>query len=76
MPHVIVKLYSGRSSQQKNDLAQALTRAVIETLGSRAESVSIGIEDVQPEDWIEQVHKPDILAKSDTIYKKPGYGPR
>jgi 4-oxalocrotonate tautomerase len=38
--------------------------------------VSVGIEDVQPRDWTEQVYKPDILAKPDTIYKKPGYDPR
>jgi phenylpyruvate tautomerase PptA (4-oxalocrotonate tautomerase family) len=28
MPHVVVKLYSGRSEQQKALLAEALTRAV------------------------------------------------
>jgi 4-oxalocrotonate tautomerase len=39
-------------------------------------SVSVGIEDVEPKDWTEQVYKPDIIAKSHTIYKKPGYDPR
>jgi 4-oxalocrotonate tautomerase len=76
MPHVIVKLQSGRSEQQKTALAEAVTRAVVETLKSGEESVSVGIEDVQPEDWTEQVYKPDIIAKSRTIYKKPGYDPR
>jgi 4-oxalocrotonate tautomerase len=76
MPHVIVKLQSGRSEQQKTALAQAVTRAVVETLKSGEGSVSVGIEDVQPEDWTDQVYKPHIVAKPRTIYKKPGYDPR
>jgi len=76
MPHVIVKLHSGRSVQQKAALAEAVTRAVVDALGTGEQSVSVGIEDVQPRDWTDRVYKPDILAKPDTIYKKPGYDPR
>jgi len=75
MPHVIVKLYSGRSERQKAALARALTQAVMETLSCGEESVSVGIEDVEPQRWTELVYRPDILAKPDTIYKKPGYVP-
>ena len=45
------------------------------TLNYGEESVSVGIEDVKPEDWTEKVYKPDILSKPETIYKKPGYDP-
>jgi 4-oxalocrotonate tautomerase len=76
MPHVIVKMHSGRSEQMKTALAEALTKAVMDTLGSGEESVSVAIEDIQPKDWTERVYKPDILAKADVIYKKPGYDPR
>jgi 4-oxalocrotonate tautomerase len=75
MPHVIVKLYSGRSKQQKNALAEALTRAIVETLRSGEESISIGIEEFEPKDWTAQVYKPDIIGKAGTLYKKPGYEP-
>src|SRR5258708_7243383 len=75
MPHVIVKMHSGRSEQQKAKLAEELAKAVMATLGSREESVSVGIEDVEPPDWTETVYKPDILGKPAPIYKKPGYGP-
>jgi 4-oxalocrotonate tautomerase len=75
MPHVIVKLYSGRSEQQKALLAEALTRAVMDTLKYGEESVSVAIEDVKPKDWAEKVFRPDILGKPETIYKKPGYDP-
>ena len=76
MPHVIVKLYFGKSERQKQALAQAVTEAVMRTLNYGEGSVSVGIEDVEPKDWTEKVYKPDIIDKSDTIYKKPGYDPR
>lgn len=75
MPHVIVKLYSGRSEQQKTALADAVTRAVTSTLKYGEESVSVGIEDIEPNDWVDQVYRPDILGKPGSIYKKPGYNP-
>jgi 4-oxalocrotonate tautomerase len=76
MPHVIVKLYAGKSEHQKRSLAQAITEAVTRTLGYGEESVSVGIEDVDPRDWTAKVYKTDIIGKPDTIYKKPGYDPR
>ena len=76
MPHVIVKLYSGKSERQKQDLAQAVTQAVMSALNYGEESVSVGIEDVEPKNWTKQVYKPDIIAKAETIYKQPGYDPR
>lgn len=75
MPHVIVKLYSGRSEQQKTKLAEEVTKAVMAVLNCGEQSVSVGIEDVESKDWAEKVYQPDILAKLETIYKKPGYNP-
>jgi 4-oxalocrotonate tautomerase len=73
MPHVIVKLYSGRSEQQKAGIAEAITKAVMANTGNGEGSISVSIEDVTPSDWTEKVYKPDILGKPDTLYKKPGY---
>ena len=75
MPHVIVKLYSGRSEQDKSRLAAEITKAVTAILKYGEESVSVGIEDVEPKDWAEKVYRPDIQRKHATIYKKPGYNP-
>ena len=75
MPHVIVKLYSGRSEQQKQRLAEEMTKAVMTAQKSGQESISVAIEDVEPSDWAETVYKPDILGKPGSIYKKPGYNP-
>jgi len=75
MPHVIVKLYSGRSEQQKARLAEEISKTVMANLNCEQKSVSVGIQDIKPEDWAEKVYKPDILGNPDTIYKKPGYNP-
>ena len=75
MPHVIVKLYAGRSAQQKTRLAEEITKAVMTTLNYGEETVSVAIEDVQPSDWTEKVYRPDILGRPQNIYKKPGYNP-
>jgi 4-oxalocrotonate tautomerase len=75
MPHVVVKLHAGRSAEQKKALAEAVTKAVTSTLKLGEESVSVGIEDVEPKNWVEQVYRPEILGKMAMIYKKPGYDP-
>ena len=75
MPHVIVKLYSGRSDQQKTRLADAITKAVTDVLKLGDEAVSVSVEDVSPEEWVAKVYKPDILGSPEKIYKKPGYNP-
>ena len=75
MPHIIVKLWPGKTEQQKKKLAEEVTKAVMSTLNYGAESVSVGIEEVKSQDWTDQVYKPDILGKRETIYKEPGYEP-
>jgi 4-oxalocrotonate tautomerase len=71
MPHVIVKLYSGRSEQQNTRLAEEITRTVMAVLKFGEKSISVRIEDIKPEDWAEKVYNPDILSKRETIYKQP-----
>jgi len=73
MPHVIVKLWPGKSDQQKQKLANAITKAIGEVLHYGEESVSVGFEEIAAKDWTEKVYKPDILGKKSTLYKQPGY---
>jgi len=73
MPHVIVKLWPGKSEQQKTRLAEAITREVMEQLGYGEESVSVGFEEVSASDWSKKVYQPDIRDQWDKLYKKPGY---
>ena len=73
MPHVIVKLWPGKSEQQKARLAEEIVKDVMNVLNYGEESVSVVIEEVNPEDWADKVYKPDIVNNSKKLYKKPGY---
>lgn len=73
MPHVVVKLWPGKSEQQKTRLAEAIAKNVMHVLNYGEESVSVAFEEVTSQDWRERVYKPDIKGKWDTLYKKPGY---
>ena len=73
MPHVIVKLWPGKSEEQKRRLAQAITDDVMKVLHYGEESVSVAFEEVNANDWGEKVYEPDIVRKADTLFKKPGY---
>jgi 4-oxalocrotonate tautomerase len=76
LPHIIVKLASGRSQQQKERIAAEVTKAIMSTAEVGEGAVSVSIEDYASSDWTEQVYKPEIIGKPDTLFKKPGYGPR
>ncbi|MFZ1091241.1 MAG: tautomerase family protein [Xanthobacteraceae bacterium] len=75
MPHVIVKLYPGRSEQQKNRLAEEIVKDIVAIANCEEEAVSVAIEEIRPEDWAEKVYKPHILDNPERLYKKPGYNP-
>jgi 4-oxalocrotonate tautomerase len=72
MPHVIVKLWPGKS-EQKMLLTDAITKDVMEILHYGENSVSVALEEVEPQDWAEKVYKPEIQSKPENLYKKPGY---
>jgi 4-oxalocrotonate tautomerase len=73
MPHVIVKLWPGKSEQQKRRLARPISDDVMKPLRYGDESVSVAFEGVDANDWGQKVYKPDIVRKADTLHKKPGY---
>ena len=75
MPHVIVKAWPGKTEEQKRRLAEAITRDVMNILGYGEESVSVSFEEVPSVRWKEKVYRPEIEARSQTLYKKPGYDP-
>ena len=75
MPHVIIKLLKGRSESHKDAIADAVAKAVMASAQCAESAVSVSIEDVAPEDWTDKVFQPDIAAKPEQLYKKPGYAP-
>lgn len=74
MPHIIVKLWPGKSDVQKYRLSEAIVESVTGILAGGPESVSVGFEEVSADDWMDQVYQPDIARKWSRLTKKPGYG--
>lgn len=72
MPHVIVKLWPGRTEEQKKELTQRIVKDVMETIQVEEHAVSVGFEEVPRERWDAEVYQPDIIGKEKTLYKKPG----
>ncbi len=73
MPHVIVKLWPGRSEQEKKQLADAIVKDVVTYAKCDESSVSVAIEEIKSSDWAEKVYRPDILNPRGKLYRKPGY---
>ena len=75
MPHVIVKLYPGRSEEQKKQLAGEIVKSVAEIAGCEEKSVSVAFEEVEPDDWAKEVYQPDIIDNKENLVVTPGYNP-
>jgi ribosomal protein S18 acetylase RimI-like enzyme len=75
MPHVIVKLYPGRTAEQKIQLAREIVKNVTQIAICEEKSVSVAFEEVKPDDWAESVYRPDILNKNENLVITPGYNP-
>ena len=75
MPHIIVKLYKGRSDDIKMQLAKEIRKDVTAIAGCEDKSVSVSFEEFDPSDWPERVYKPEILEKKENLVIEPGYNP-
>ncbi len=73
MPHVIVKMFPGRSREQKQKLCDRIMEDLVEIAGCEKKSVSVAIEEIPEAEWAATVYKPDIEGKKDTLYIMPGY---
>lgn len=72
MPHVVVKMIMGRTEEQKQELAERITKDVMEVLNSQEGDVSVSIVDVKKEDW-KRVYDQEIMPQEAFLHKKPGY---
>lgn len=75
MPHVIVKLWPGPSEKAKKKLADAIVKSLIDSINTTEDSVSVAIEEIQSNEWMEKVYRPEIETTMTKLYKKPGYAP-
>ncbi|MBE7022435.1 MAG: 4-oxalocrotonate tautomerase [Ruminococcaceae bacterium] len=75
MPHITLKMYQGRTEEQKKAATEALTKALQESLGCTEDHISISIYDYDPKEWGEKVFYPEIMKDEEHLYKRPEYKP-
>ncbi|WP_175839380.1 tautomerase family protein [Burkholderia anthina] len=75
MPHVIVKRWPGQSEQQKRNLTDAVAKGLVTTLKTSEDSVSVAIEEIKSQEWMEKGYRPGIEKDMAELCKKPGYKP-
>ncbi|MFJ5697225.1 2-hydroxymuconate tautomerase [Arthrobacter sp. NPDC093139] len=51
MPVVQVHMRAGRSAEEKRQLINALTDAVVRVLGSKRERIVVLLDEIDPESW-------------------------
>jgi len=68
MPHVIVKLWPGKSEQEKTRLAEEITKDVMDVLHYGEKLVSVAVEEIKAQDWAEKVYTPEILNSPEKLY--------
>lgn len=74
MPHIDVKMFPGRTEEQKQEFAAKVVEAAQAIFGSSDASLSVSISEVEPAEWNAKVYGPEIMANERTLYKRPGYG--
>ena len=52
MPVVRVSFYEGRSTEQKREIAEVITDALVRVAGSKREAVNVLFENHAREDWV------------------------
>ncbi len=68
MPYVNLKMYPGRTEEQKREVARRILQAVMEVCNvPDPDRCVVVIEEVAPEDWKSQV-VPEIEAKAALRY--------
>lgn len=74
MPHIAVKMVEGRSEEQKQRLAEALKKTLMESLGAGEQWVTVTVEDYSVKEW------QDVFAKEIKDHPglriKPQYDPK
>ncbi len=75
MPHIAIKMLAGRSEEQKRKAAEAVTKALAESLGMSDHYITLTIEDFSAEEW-QTVFRKEVTDKSDKVYITPKYDPK
>ena len=72
MPFIHIRAMSGRDMEQKKQTAEALVKAAMDVMGAPREAFTVMFEDVERENWVEQVAKPIIEPNRDKLLIERG----
>lgn len=64
MPHISLKMYKGRTTEEKNKIANELAEVLVKN-GVKPTAISVSVTDYEPEDWKEQVYDKEIRDNKD-----------
>lgn len=71
MPHVVVKMYKGRTPEQKKRLAEGIRETLKKTIGAGESHISVSVEDYDPSEW-PQVEAAEIDGRPENLYMRAG----
>ncbi|MGN1318779.1 MAG: 4-oxalocrotonate tautomerase family protein [Lachnospirales bacterium] len=71
MPHINLKMYKGKTEEEKIKIANTLLKALAKT-GVREGAISVSIEDIDKENWKDEVYNKEI-ANNKNLYIEPDY---
>ena len=66
MPYIRIKAYP-KDQATKEKVVEAINKTFVDNWGCAPEAISISIEDVTPEDWVEKVEKAEIETNADKM---------
>jgi len=75
MPHISLKMLKGRSEEQKKKAVEAVSEALIRSLGVSDAYITVSVEDFTAEEW-QKVFREEVTDKPASLYKQPGYDPK
>lgn len=66
MPYIRIKAYP-KDQATKEKVVEAINKAFVDNWGCAPEAISISIEEIAPEDWVEKVEKAEITPNADKM---------
>ena len=67
MPYIRIKAYP-KDQATKEKVVEAINKAYVDNMGCPPQAISIFIEEVAPEDWVEKVEKAEIEPNADKMF--------
>ena len=73
MPHISIKMLKGRTDEQKKLAAEAVAKALHDTIGCTETHISVSVEDYTPQEW-QEVFKREV-TENNSLVLAPDYDP-